>query len=300
MKTINLSKKKFESLNKLELSKNTFNTEGQMFDIKYKNKDKILKRLYHDIGVVFANKLYTLEMLDFYKDNLPSNFVIPDYLVSIDDNIIGFTTPKKEGINLSDYIKDKSISNKEKLYYYIKIGETLNQLKNIRKYSPLKSIYINDLHECNIIINLQNKELNIIDLDSSRILNNGCFAARYLGSSFFIQDKPHKYIYNDNASFNGPGTLFANENSDLYCYNMMILNFLYNGQVNNMSIDEFYNYLEYLNSIGVDKNLLDIFNDLTTTKDNKNPVNYLESLSETQIARSKKIVYEYNLNKRPI
>lgn len=294
MKTINLSKKKFESLKEVELSKNIFNTEGKIFDMKYKNKDKILKRLYNDIGVVFANKLYTLEMLDFYKDNLPSNFVIPDYLVSLDDNVIGFTLPKIEGINLSDYLNEKSISNKEKLYYYMKIGETLNQLKNIRKYSQLKEIYINDLHESNIIVNPQNKELNIIDLDSSRIFNNGSFAARYLGCSFFIQDKPHKYIYNDNAKLNGPGTLFANENSDLCCYNIMILNYLYGDKITRMNPDEFYNYLEYLKKIGVNKNLLDIFYGLTLTKDNKNPLNYLDSLTETQIARSKKLVYEYN------
>lgn len=294
MKMINISKKKFDSLSCMELSKNTFHTEGEIFDIKYKNKDKVLKRLYNDIGVVFANKLYTLEMLNYYKDNLPSNFVIPDYLVSIEDNIIGFTLPKINGINLCDLIKEKGISNKEKLYYYVKIGETLNQLKNIRKYSNLKEIYINDLQECNIIINPQNKELNIVDLDSSRILNNGCFASRYLGTSFLVQDKPHKYIYNENAKLNGPGTIFANENSDLYCYNIMILNYLYGDKVNNMNIDEFYNYLEYLNKIGIDKNLLDIFNILTTTADNKNPVNYLETITDTQIARSKKLVYECN------
>ena len=294
MKMINISKKKFDSLTEVELSRETFNTEGQMFNIKYKNKDKVLKRLYNDMGVTFANKLYTLEMLNFYKDNLPSNFVIPDYLESKKDNIICFTLTKNKGINLCDIINEKSISNKEKLYYYIKIGETLNQLKNIRKYSNLKEIYINDLHECNIMINPQNKELNIVDLDSSRILNNGCFASRYLGTSFLVQDKPHKYIYNENAKLNGPGTIFANENSDLYCYNIMILNYLYGDKVNNMNIDEFYNYLEYLNKIGIDKNLLDIFNILTTTADNKNPVNYLETITDTQIARSKKLVYECN------
>jgi len=294
MKMINISKKKFDSLSEVELSKHTFNTEGQMYNIRYKNKDKILKRLYNDIGVTFANKLYTLEMLNYYKDNLPSNFIIPDYLVSIDDNIIGFTIPKLNGVNLSDLIKDKNISNKEKIYYYIKLGETLNQLKNIRKYSNLKEIYINDLHECNIMINTQNKELSIIDLDSSRILNNGCFASRYLGISFLIQDKPHKYIYNDDAIKNGPGSVFANENSDLFCYNVMILNYLYGDKITSLNIDEFYNYLEYLNKIGVNKHLLDCFNDLTTTADNKNPVNFLETLTDTEVARSKKLVYEYN------
>lgn len=294
MKMINISKNKFNSLSEIALSKYTFNTEGQMLNIKYKNKDKILKRLYNDDGIVFANKLYTLEMLSFYKDNLPSNFVIPDYLVSLDDKIIGFTIPKINGINLSDLIKEKTVANKEKLYYFKKIGETLNQLKNIRKYSDLKEIYINDIHESNIMINLQNKELNIIDLDSSRILNNGAFPARYLGPTFFIQDKPYKYIYNNDPTLNGPGILFANENSDLYCYNIMILNYLYGDKITRMSIDEYYEYLEYLHKIGYNRDLLDIFNDLTTKADNKNPINYLETITDTQLTRSKKLVYEYN------
>ena len=294
MKTINISKKKFENLNELELSKYTFNTEGQMYNIRYKNKDKILKRLYNDEGVTFANKLYTLEMLNFYKNNLPSNFVIPDYLVSIDDDIIGFTIPRVKGINLTDLLKEKSISNREKIYYFIKLGETLNQLKNIRKYGSLKEIYINDLHESNIMINIQNKELNIIDLDSSRIFNNGSFGARYLGPTFFINSKPHKYIYNDDAKLNGPGYLIANENSDLYCYNIMLLNYLYGSKITELNIDEFYKYLEYLHKIGIDNNLLESFNKLTTASDNINPLNYLETLTDVQIARSKKIVYEYN------
>jgi len=265
-----------------------------MYDIRIKNKDKILKKLYNNLGVGFANKLYTVEMLNYYKNNLPSNFVIPDHLVSLDDKIIGFTVPKIDGINLTDLVTEKSVSNKEKLYYYTKIGETLNQLKNIRKYSDLKEIYINDLHESNIIVNLKNKELNIVDLDSSRILNNGSFAARYLGPTFFVDNKPHKYNYNNDSLLNGPGYLFANQNSDLYCYNIMLLNFLYGDKITRMNIDEFYRYLEYLNKIGVNKELLDIFYDLTTTSDNKNPLNYLETLNDTQLARSKKLVFEYN------
>jgi len=294
MKTINISKNKFDSLNEMELSKQTLNTEAIMYDIRIKNKDKILKKLYNNLGVGFANKLYTVEMLNYYKNNLPSNFVIPDHLVSLDDKIIGFTVPKIDGINLTDLVTEKSVSNKEKLYYYTKIGETLNQLKNIRKYSDLKEIYINDLHESNIMVNLKNKELNIVDLDSSRILNNGSFAARYLGPTFFVDNKPHKYNYNNDSLLNGPGYLFANQNSDLYCYNIMLLNFLYGDKITRMNIDEFYRYLEYLNKIGVNKELLDIFYDLTTTSDNKNPLNYLETLNDTQLARSKKLVFEYN------
>ena len=58
-----------------------------------------------------------------------------------------------------------------------------------------------------------------------------------------------------------------------------------------MSIVEFYNYLNYLNKIGVDKTLTDIFNNLLTPKDNINPVNYLDTLTNEQIVRAKEYVY---------
>ena len=58
-----------------------------------------------------------------------------------------------------------------------------------------------------------------------------------------------------------------------------------------MSLIEFYNYLNYLNKIGVDKNLTDIFNNLLTPKDNINPVNYLDTLTNEQIVRAKEYVY---------
>ena len=40
-----------------------------------------------------------------------------------------------------------------------------------------------------------------------------------------------------------------------------------------------------------------MFNDITTSANNKNPFMYLEFLTDTQIARSKKLVYNYNKGK---
>ena len=72
----------------------------------------------------------------------------------------------------------------------------------------------------------------------------------------------------------------------------MILNFLYGSSVNNFTIPEFYNYLNYLNHIGVNNELLDYFNRLATNNRNKNPMNFLDTLTEEHLGRAKKIVYE--------
>jgi serine/threonine protein kinase len=289
MKVISVSKSKFEQLEPLKLSKETFNTEGNVYEFNYRGNPKVLKRLFHQSGTVFANKLFTLEMLDTYKDYLPDNFYIPDSLISVDSTIEGFTVPRIFGETLTDVLNSDDISFREKIYYFKKVGETLNQMSTIRKYTPLTEIFLNDLHESNFMVNRNNKQLYVVDLDSCKIAGNTAFQAKYLTPSAFLQHTPSKYRINTDESI--PGYVTADESSDLYCYNIMILNFLYGSSVNNFTIPEFYSYLNYLHHIGVDNELLDYFNRLATNNRNKNPVNCLDSLTDEQICRARKNVY---------
>ena len=47
-----------------------------------------------------------------------------------------------------------------------------------------------------------------------------------------------------------------------------------------------------MKSIGINNELLDSFNRLVINADNKNPVNYLDSLTAEQVYRSKQTVYQ--------
>lgn len=290
MKIISLSKKKFQELKELKLSREIHNTEAKIYDFDYRGNKKILKTLYTLNGHTFANKLYTLEMLDSNKTYLPSNFYIPDYLCTVDSKVIGFTVPKVDGTNLTDILKSKQIDYKEQIYYLKKIGEILNQLHNIRKYTNLKDIYINDLHDSNFIVDNNNKELKVIDLDSCKICSNEPFPARFLTEKSIIKGVDKYKINEDNHS---DGYIVPNSDSDLYCYSMIILNYLYGDKINRITLEEFYEYLNYLEFIGINKDLLSIFSKLFVTNcKNENPLNYLDSLSSEQICRSKKIVYD--------
>ena len=264
MKVISISKKKFQELKKIELSREVFNTEGIIYDFEYRGEKKILKTLYTLNGFTFANKLYTIEMLDSNKEYLPSSFYIPDYLCTVEGKIIGFTVPK--------------------------VGKILNQLHNIRKYTPLNSFYINDLHESNFIVDNNNRELKVIDLDSCKICSNEPFAARFLTEKSMVSEV-EKYKVNNDPHSNG--YISPNSDSDLYCYSMIILNYLYGGKISSISIENFYEYLNYLKTIGVNRELIDIFSKLLVGNcRNENPINYLDSLTGEQICRAKKLVYE--------
>jgi len=290
MNIISISEKKFKELKQINLSKNIFNTEATIYDFDYKGSNKVLKKLYTINGYTFANKLYTIEMLDNNKDYLPSSFVIPDYLCTVNSEIKGFTMPKVDGVNLGDILKCLDVSYKEQIYYLKKIGEILNQLHNIRRYTPLKDIYINDLHESNFIVDNKNKELKVIDLDSCKIGSNEPFAARFLTPISIISDV-NKYKINKDPNSNG--YIIPDSNTDLYCYSMIILNYLYGGKASNFNIEEFYEYLNYLESIGLNKDLINIFNKILISNcKNENPVNYLDSLTSEQVYRSKSSVYK--------
>ena len=288
MKVISISKKKFRELDHMILSKNVTNTEAKILNLNYKNQEKILKALYYLDGPIFANKLYTIEMLDNNKEFLPTSFLIPDYLCAVNNEIIGFTIPKFNGINLSDILCDMKISPKEHIYYLKKIGEILNQLNSIRTYTPLKNIYINDLHDSNFLVDLNKKELKVIDLDSCKIEDNKVFPSKYLGKNSILNYST-KYKKNDIASY--MGYVVPDANSDLFCYNMVILNYLSKDKVSSYGLNDFYEYLNYLEYIGINRDLINSFAKIVNNCDNDNPIYYLDSLTDEQVYKASKQVF---------
>ena len=53
-------------------------------------------------------------------------------------------------------------------------------MEHIRKNTNLDSIYLNDLHASNFIVDMKMKDIKVVDLDSSKICDSKSFPARYL------------------------------------------------------------------------------------------------------------------------
>ena len=291
MQTLSLSKKTFQSLPLLELPNSVYNTEGKIYEFSYKRQPKVLKTLYHLDGEIFANKLYTLEMLNTYKDYLPNNFYVPDYLISVSNTIVGFTSKKLLGTPLSVLLDNKKIDCQEKIFYLKQVGFLLEKLKNMRQYTPLEQFYLNDLHASNFVVDSLNREVGVVDLDSCKIAKNLPFSSRYLTSKSLVTEVPEKYIVAGNETL-GEGYIVANEESDLFCYFMMILNYMYGGNVHRFSLPAFYDYLNYLDSLGVNKEFIESCYHLVVPHTNENPLPYLDSLTDEQIYRANHVVYE--------
>ena len=123
MKVISVSRKAFEKLERMELSRNVRNTEAVMYNFESKKNSTpmVFKKLHHQNGSVFGNKLFTIELLDSNRDFLPSCFCIPESLVTVNGVIQGFILPKIEGRNLSDVLKDSNESVETQLFYLKKV-----------------------------------------------------------------------------------------------------------------------------------------------------------------------------------
>lgn len=287
MQIINMSKTKLNSLEPLILPKNVTSTECELFKYPYYGKEKLLKKLHRTDGIIFANKLYTIGALNANKDSMPSNFVLPESLVSINKKIEAFTMKYIKGINLSVILNNPDIIYEEKIHYLKSIGRILEQMQNIRKYTNLNNFYLGDIHEDNFLVERDKQEIYIVDLDSCKIAGNKSFPGRYLTNSSLIKYNNTKYQTlsqtDDLADYK------IDENTDIYCYIIMILNYLYDGRVDRLSLDKFYDFINYLEDIKVNTELIECFNKIVVGGNNINPCNYLDTLTPKQVAGARRL-----------
>ena len=316
MQTINVSEKRFSALAKYDIPNYVYNTEGTLYVLPIKNKWetqlKLLKRLFLTNGEVFGNKLSTINSLIDNREKIgriiTDEIVFPEKIAVVDGSIVGFTMPLIESINLKTALISNDISNEMKISYLKQIGELLEKMHSVREYSEIEDFYINDLHESNFIVDTDNR-VRAIDIDSCKINGNKIFNSKYLSSKSFIsqiykyqkndeenrtkykKDTDYKYSYRK-YSTDVSGAFIPDENTDIYCYMMIILNFLYGDNIGNFSLEEFYDYLEYLNSIGFNKELLSYFEKVASNSPNENPYELLDSIIP-YIGRSNYHVYNY-------
>ncbi len=287
MQTITLRKKDFNNLKPLKLTKGTIHSEGDLYILMHQGKQKVVKTIFTLDKTYYYGKIKTLELLDSNACYLPDFLVIPDLLIKINSRVSSFTIPYIPGDNLSVFLKDKTNTFSEHIYYLKQIGEYLEQLRLLRASTPVKDFYLNDLQPSNFIVNPYTKRLSIIDLDSSKIGDNIAFSARYL-TPFSLLSKVSKY--QRNLKPNQPGYIIANEQSDIYCYIMSIIYYLTEDIASTFTIEEFNEYLNILNDSRIDKELISIIERIIKEDINLNPFMYLDTLTEQQVSTSRQLL----------
>ena len=293
MQIKSISYKKFNELKRLELDKSIIATEGKLFFIDDKNKwdkkQKVVKRFYNDFGSGFGNKLVTINSLVDQKEVIDiAELVMPEKLVVSSGRIVGYTMDYIDGENLSLLLKNPKLDKEKAINYLKQIGIILEKINKLNEYDKVSNFYLNDIHEANFVVD-KNDVVHVVDMDSCRIDDNTPFEAKYLSHFSQIDLFPQKYIPQNNKK--AVGHIIPDRNSDLYCYNIMILNYLYQDKITSLDIDEFYEYLNYLRSIGFPSELLDSFSLIYDYQDNINPYVYLDLIPSDK-GRAVKKVYD--------
>ena len=277
MKIRNFSKSDLYFFKEIIPDKDCVSVESILLLIPDKeNEYKVFKNFIIDEGIYFSNKLATINTLHDCKKEIGINeLVYPEELVSVNNKIEGYLMEYIKGINLSKIFKNSKVPLNEKKEYLKQINSILNRIKDLRKNEEFKDFHIGDLHEDNIIVDTNGK-IHMLDMDSAKIGGNLPSKSKYLISLRKKEILNNKYKVNNYYD----KRIEPNEETDNFCYTIMVLNLLYQDNISKLSIDNFYNYIDYLNEIGINKELIDIFYNLYTDKPNFNCSYFLDSINE--------------------
>ena len=126
MKKINLTYYQLDKLKRFFPKTMILNTEAKLY---YYDNNRILKLFYH----MDENKLYTLNMLDKYKNDINIDELFLDFDLGIISNkIVATISDYIEGNSLSKILYNPQILLKDKINILIKIGKILDKIKKVR------------------------------------------------------------------------------------------------------------------------------------------------------------------------
>lgn len=296
MNIINLNRQQFSKLIPFSLPDDLFVAESQMFLFPQGSNNKNVNRLFKMYNTkdtrILDNKLKTILLLVKYEKIININsFVFPKDIIMLDNNFVGYNMDLVDGCNLEEMLYSYDISIERKIDYLCQIGVMLEKINNVRKYTELKDFYLIDIHENNFIVDKYDM-VRVIDVDSVKI---DCNYVSTIGSKYLqggsILSETEKYKIDKNIVYGA--SFIPSRDIELYCYNIMILNFLYGGGIEYLSLEEIYDYLEYLSALGINRELINIFKKLMSNASNGNPYNLLKEIIPVY-QRCHKNVYKCN------
>lgn len=257
-------------------------TESQIY---YYKKDKdwnsiLFKKLFVTDEKRVTRKINTIEALQDSELSTYEELIIPDELVLIGGVKSGFTIKEVvDSTNLYTFLRSKEVSDQDKILVLKKIGELLKKIQN-----QSQEFYFGDLQEFNFLVDKDNN-IHVVDLDSSAVSRKKPLETKYI----IIDKKTHSV---PKYKVNSAGRCYPNYNIDNFCYNTMILNYLAGRDTHCLSFEEYYKYMDYLDYCGIPREMIDIFDNHYSNKDNESVVDYLDEL-RSDYRRANYKVYEH-------
>ncbi len=277
MHVINLRMHELRKLKELPLEAGVLNTEALMLVLRRKSFPDKIERVFkyldaQDDKSIMSKKIYTVTTLNQLDEYLElQELVIPDAIIYVNNHIGGFGIPLiPEHRNLGAIIHDDNVSLKEKIFYLEQLGNIIDKVERIHLSD--NRFQFGDLNEFNFVIDREN-QVKAIDLDSAYLgIGEPLHMAYYLLKNQYVKSIPEKY------KSTSSGIIIPSDNTDLYCYNMILLSALSGENLYRYSIDIYYQYLDYIKRMGLPEQIIRSFQNIYIPKNNINPREYLEDI----------------------
>ena len=242
--------------------------------IYYYKKDSDMNSILIKKLLLTDNKLINkrVETIDKLKDSELSEYkelILPEDVIVVGGKKAGFTIHEvADSLTLGQYLEDRTIPNPTKLETLKRIGELIKRIQ-----CQKQDFYFCDLHEYNFLIS-KNGDISVVDLDSSSVTKTRLIISAYLT----LDSKTHhvpKYKMKNYAQS------YPSVNSDNYCYNTMVLNFLAGKRLHNLNFIELFDYINYLYNCGIiPAEMRDVYINHYTDKKNRLVTDYIDSIPE--------------------
>lgn len=262
---------------KLGLPHGTLCSEGKLYLMSMGSSKHILKPLPKNPIYEQAKRYIIDSLMRLNNKDLIPEFIYPENYVDIGWKTKYFSLPYHPSITLKKLLTDPNVSEDVKIEYLKKVGDVLHRTKQLRKTILGQDFAINDLHADNILIGKCDKKLRFCDLDTCKIAGSEVFPSLFLIYYYnFLNKHPEKYSTINSI---GVSRIYPNENTDIFCYIMIIVTLLYsNCDFYYLGKKKYNDFLEYLSNMGIPLELLTIFERVYSDYDNINPLEYLDML----------------------
>lgn len=297
MRAVFFTRRQFKKLQKCKLQKNIIHTESELYIIEKseqwkKHQKMLLKYFYVNEGEYFSNKLFTINTLINNTSVIDINeLILPIELAVVDNEVIGYIMPFIENKNLLTLLQDFKVSLEKKKDYLTQVGQIIHKVHTVSDFQD--DLFLGDIHEANFIVEPNEDKVYAVDSDSFKVKNNLPFPSKYLATNPNILSMQHKYPINED------GFHIPNKNSDLLCYTFMILNTISRNQLQKIPTDEYYDYLDYLSTIGFGENFLNVCGRIYTNASNVSPLPYFDEIPDN-IYQAAYSVFQCNRTKNRI
>lgn len=273
----NMRMSEIRKLKELPLEDGVLNTEALLLLLRKRCFSDHVERVFKYLDAqedieIMAKKHFVvvcLNKMERYREL--EELIIPDSVVFVDGDLVGFAMPIiPNHKNLGVLVHDDSVLLREKIPYLKQLGDLIDKVQRIdgEKYR----FQFGDLNEYNFIID-QNDSLKAIDLDSAYLgVGEPLDMAYYLLKNPYILLFPEKYKTSTNQ------VIIPTDDTDLYCYNMILLNVLAKENISKHDVDIYYHYIDYIRSFDLPDELLESFYNIYLPKHNLNPKEYLKEI----------------------